>query len=107
MITSIARPKIKLTFQSLTHNFQMFACPQSTRGLPEQAGEKAAKELCARLQQPNNQKHAQQSARQELWYKFLQEDQQGYPFQSLWMQMWTRIPSARNRSKSKKQIQEE
>ena len=73
----------------------MFSCPQSAWGLPEQTREKAAKELCASLQQPNNQKHAQQSATQKFWYKFLQEDQQGYPAQSLWMQMWTRIPGER------------
>ena len=79
----------------------MFGRPKSAQGLPEEAGKKAAKELCACLQQPNNQKHSKQSPRQELWNTFLQEDQQGYPFQPLWVHMWTRIPSERE------QIQEE
>ena len=83
----------------------MFGRAQSARGLPEEAGKKATKELCARLQQPDNQKHAQQSVRKELWYtwcKFVQKDQQGHPSQPLWVRMWTGIPCERGQK-----IQEE
>ena len=66
----------------------MFSRAQSACGLPEEAGKKATKELRARLQQPDNQKHAEQSVRKDLRdtrYELVQEDNQGHASQSMWV----------------------